>query len=318
MRSGKGSQAQRWSIILAGGEGERVRPLIERWYGKHRPKQYCAFVGTRSMFQHTHDRATSLTDPARTVTVVARAHRDHVWEQLDGRKTGPVFLQPQNRNTAAGLLLPLTYIRSEDLDATVTVFPSDHFIYPESRFLEFVARAIWTVEWMPDSLVLLGVKPDYLELEYGWIQPGTTLAYANGYPVRQVQQFIEKPDAAWARKAMQQGALWNTLVLTAKVETLWRLGWRGLPDLMPYFERIGQAIGTAEEGGTIEAAYHRMPARNVSTHLLERIPQSVSTIELSGTIWSDWGSPDRIVSTLKRIGKTPQFPVDCLETVEAV
>lgn len=28
-----------WSIILAGGEGERVRPLIQRWLGCHKPKQ---------------------------------------------------------------------------------------------------------------------------------------------------------------------------------------------------------------------------------------------------------------------------------------
>ncbi len=38
-----------WSIVLAGGEGERLRPFVERWLGRHRPKQYCAFVGTRSM-----------------------------------------------------------------------------------------------------------------------------------------------------------------------------------------------------------------------------------------------------------------------------
>ncbi|HEX5400504.1 MAG TPA: hypothetical protein VFY06_15765, partial [Verrucomicrobiae bacterium] len=37
-----------WSIVLAGGEGERLRALTKRWLGKHRPKQYCAFVGNRS------------------------------------------------------------------------------------------------------------------------------------------------------------------------------------------------------------------------------------------------------------------------------
>lgn len=318
MRNGKKSLDRRWSIILAGGDGERVRPLVERWLGAHRPKQYCTFVGTRSMFQHTHDRAVTLTDPIRTVTVAARSHHDQVWEQLDGRETGQVLLQPQNRNTAAGFLLPLTYIRAEDPDATVTVFPSDHFVYPESRFLEVVERAIWTAEWMPDRVVLLGVQPDHLELEYGWIHPGSTFAYANGYRVRHVVQFLEKPDVMRARKAMQQGALWNTLVLAAKAETLWRLAWQCLPELMPYFERIGQAIGTAEEGRTIEAAYQRMPALNVSSHLLEQIPQAVSTIELNGLLWSDWGNPERIASTLERIGKTPRFPVECLKALEAV
>ena len=47
-----------WSIVLAGGEGERVQPLVQRWLGQPKPKQYCAFVGTRSLLQHTLDRAT--------------------------------------------------------------------------------------------------------------------------------------------------------------------------------------------------------------------------------------------------------------------
>ncbi len=43
----------RWGILLAGGEGTRMRPLIRSWIGENRPKQYCTFVGSRSMFQHT-------------------------------------------------------------------------------------------------------------------------------------------------------------------------------------------------------------------------------------------------------------------------
>lgn len=42
---------QLWSIILAGGEGTRLRALVHCWLGRPKPKQYCAFVGTRSMFR---------------------------------------------------------------------------------------------------------------------------------------------------------------------------------------------------------------------------------------------------------------------------
>ena len=51
-----------WSIILAGGEGERTRPFIEQWLGGHKPKQYCTFVGKRSMLQHTLDGQTAWSD----------------------------------------------------------------------------------------------------------------------------------------------------------------------------------------------------------------------------------------------------------------
>ena len=60
-----------WSVILAGGEGERTRSFIEKWLGYHKPKQYCAFVGRRSLFQHTVDRADRMVSPQRRVVVVA-------------------------------------------------------------------------------------------------------------------------------------------------------------------------------------------------------------------------------------------------------
>jgi mannose-1-phosphate guanylyltransferase len=58
-----------WSVILAGGEGERLKPFIRQWLGHERPKQYCAFVGTRSMLQHTLDRADQITPPEHKVSI---------------------------------------------------------------------------------------------------------------------------------------------------------------------------------------------------------------------------------------------------------
>ena len=101
-----------WAVVLAGGEGERVRPLVDRWVGHHRPKQYCAFTGTRSMFQHTVDRALELVPPERIVAIAARSHQREITTQLDQRPVRAVLLQPDNRDTAAGIFLPLAYIRA--------------------------------------------------------------------------------------------------------------------------------------------------------------------------------------------------------------
>ena len=56
-----GHRGGQWSIILAGGNGERMRPLTEQWLGYHKPKQFCSFVGKRSLLQHTWDRADQIT-----------------------------------------------------------------------------------------------------------------------------------------------------------------------------------------------------------------------------------------------------------------
>lgn len=302
-----------WSIILAGGEGERVKPLVQRWLGEHRPKQYCTFVGSRSMFQHTMDRAAHLTPPERTMAVIARSHQREALAQLQQSHAGTVLVQPSNRDTAAGVYLPLASIRARDPGATVVLFPSDHFVYPEERFLAVVEQAVSAAESFPDRLVLLGVQPDRLELEYGWIQPGAPLVKTPDGPVRAISSFLEKPTAAQADAALRSGALWNTLVLTAKVDTLWTIGWECFPDLMSLFERLGQAVDQPDEGRVLESIYRQMPAYNFSSALLQRAPARVAVIELTGVLWSDWGRPERIMDMLRRIDRKPAFPLACLD-----
>ncbi|MEC4674461.1 MAG: sugar phosphate nucleotidyltransferase [Nitrospirota bacterium] len=301
-----------WSIVLAGGEGERVRPLIQSWLGRHRPKQYCTFVGTRSMFQHTLHRAAKLTPPDRMMTVVAHGHGNTPWTQFDGIPGIQVLRQPLNRDTAAGIFLPLAYIRARDPEATVLLYPSDHFVYPEDRFVEVVQHMVWAAERYPQRLVLLGVQPDCLELEYGWIQPGATFDQSSSCHVRAVQAFLEKPNPLQASRAMAAGAVWNTLILAAKLQKLWELGWRCFPEMMPLFERLCEAIGGPEEGKVLDATYRVMPARNFSSGLLQQVPENIAMIELTGVLWSDWGKPERIVETLQKIGKQPAFPLGLL------
>ncbi len=314
MESRESRSERAWSVILAGGEGERVRPLIERWLGRRKPKQYCTFVGSRSMFQHTIDRATRLTPPERTVAVVARGHRPDALAQLTQRGVGTLVLQPENRDTAAGIFLPLTYVRARDPGATVVIYPSDHFVYPESRFLDVVRQATGVAESLSDRVLLLGVIPDRLELEYGWILPGAPVPVgALDATVQTVRAFLEKPSAAQADAALSAGALWNTFVMVSKVSTLWELGRQCFPDLIPLFERLEQALDTSEEGCVLNSIYEAMPKKNFSSDLLQRVPQHVAVMELTGVLWSDWGKPERIVETLRRIARTPAFPPACLD-----
>ena len=311
--SPQSTSGELWSIILAGGEGTRLRALVHRWLGRPKPKQYCAFVGTRSMFQHTLDRAARLTPPARMVTVVAQSHRHDALAQLDGRGGSTILFQPANRDTAAGVFLPLTYIRARAPQATVVLYPSDHFVYPEDRFLEAVRRTVRIAESRPDRVVILGLAPDRLELDYGWIQPGLSLADLPDEPVQAVHSFLEKPDAAQADAALRAGALWNTLVFATNVELLWTLGWQCLPDMMPLFEQLSEAIGGPEEGRALEAIYRDMPAKNFSSDLLQLVPEKLAVVELNGVLWSDWGKPERITETLRRIDRRPAFPLTCLD-----
>lgn len=290
-----------------------MQPLVHRWLGCHRPKQYCTFVGSRSMFQHTLDRAAMVTDPGRIVAVVGRDHRREILTQLQGRTVGQVIYQPRNCETAAGVFLPLTYIHARAPQATVLIFPSDHFVHPEHRFLKTVRHTAEVAQQLPDRLVLLGTRPDRLEMEYGWIIPGEPLYSSGEEPVRAVDSFMEKPNPTQADDALRHGALWNTFVFAARAELLWQIGTRCFPDLMFRFERLRRAIGQPRETDVLEAVYQDMPAYNLSSALLQQASESAAVVELQDVLWSDWGKPARVAETLRRIGRTPAFPLDCLD-----
>ena len=301
-----------WSVILAGGEGERTRPFIQRWLGYSKPKQYCAFVGNRSMLQHTLDRADRVGKPHQKVTVIAENHLPYAREIFDAQRGGNVILQPYNCGTAAGIFLPLTYVLAKNPHATVVIYPSDHFVFPEDRFSETVRRATRAIDVLQDRVLLLGVRPTHLELDYGWVNVGSILGRQGSSCIRQVHSFLEKPSPLECLQAMSKEALWNTLVMVAKVETLWRLGWQCLPVIMERFERLGKFLNTAEERPTLHQVYRKMPLLNFSSDLLQKVPERLGIIELEEVLWSDWGRPERIRETLKALGKKPAFPSEIL------
>ena len=187
------SVAQPMVVVLAGGDGMRLRPLTERWLGRHVPKQYCTFAGTRSMLDHTLDRAACLCDPRRILTVVGRHHRDLLRARAPRATDGAFIEQPANLDTAPGVLLGLVHAMHQDPDSTVVLLPSDHFVYPEWRFVAKVQAAVQAAERLPDRVVLLGAAPTDIEDEYGWIVPSDDLGRQPAQRVFAVESFVEKP-----------------------------------------------------------------------------------------------------------------------------
>lgn len=301
-----------WSIVLGGGNGDRITDFIQHWLGHPRPKQYCAFFGDRSLFQQTLDRASALSRQEHIVALVAREHSQEAWSQLESRGAGTVLLQPSDRDSAAGIYLSLTYLRAKDPQATVVIYPSDHFVYPEASFLVSVHRALSTLEWHPDRFIVFGVPPDRLELDYGWIVRGERIDDSDTQHIHSVKTYVTHPTVAQADAALAGGALWNTSVFAAKGEALWQLGWDCFPDLMPRFERLSRSVGTSDEAQILDEIYHDIPAHDLVSELLQRVPERAAVIEMNGVLWSDWGKPIRIIDSLRRIGREPAFPMDCL------
>jgi mannose-1-phosphate guanylyltransferase len=291
-----------WSIVLAGGEGTRTRDFVQRKLGATKPKQYCSFVGTRSLLQHTIDRADQLSLPKKRVVVAAREHRHHAVSQMGERSQGTLLFQPANRGTAPGVFLPLTHVFAEAPDATVVVYPSDHFVHPESAFIQAISEGIALADELEDRLVLVGVTPSAAETDYGWIQPGNPLVGTSVGKAHEVAYFVEKPTKKTAESAFLKGALWNTSIVIGRVKTLWGLGWRYLPEMMVPFVELWDGLARGQEESVLDRIYRNMPTLDFSRDLLQVAGMHLAVMKLQGVLWSDWGSPERILQTLDRIG----------------
>ena len=304
-----GALTHLWSIILAGGHGTRLTPMIKHWLGDGPPKQYCAFTGSRSMLQHTVDRADQLSNAAHRITVIDARHREIACRQLRSRG-GRIVIQPKNCDTAPGVFLPLTYVRAQDPSATVVIYPSDHFVFPETRFVGALRHAVRAVELVKDRLVAVGIRPDRQELDYGYIRLDRRLAVYDRHEVWTVGRFIEKPSHQITRVLNGDDLLWNTMVIVAKVEQLWKIGEKTLPSMIRLFETFQPAINTVREDRVLSSLYESMPIRNFSTDILEHVPHRLAAFDMRNVLWSDWGRPERIVDGLRRIGKAPLFPAE--------
>lgn len=300
----------RWAIVLAGGEGTRIRPLIKCWLGTAVPKQYCTFCGTRSMIEHTLDRAASLVDQEQILTVIGTGHRQFYFPNRD---RGRVIEQPDSRDTAPGIFLPATYVMAVDPEATLYILPSDQFIFPEDRFTETLEIAASYAERL-QSVVLLGAVPDRPETDYGWIEPGERHSlWGLDREVFQVRSFSEKPAVADAREWFARGRFWNTMIIAVKLKKLWSLGWKLLPRMMQKFELLLSKLSDAgprginDEAQLLSQLYGDLPKANFSESILASISNDTAVLGLDGIHWSDWGRAERVAETLSRIGRQASY-----------
>jgi len=286
-----------WAIILAGGEGTRLRPLTRVLAGDERPKQFCKVIGGETLLQQTTRRVGNLVRPERTLVVVTQSQAHYLDSPLFDT---PVLTQPQDRGTAPAILYSLLSISGHDPNAHVALFPADHYFANDAVFMSYVAQAFGAVKQRSDLIILLGIVPHSPEVDYGWIQPGARVRGVAHEALFEVQQFWEKPPRVAAEQLLAMGCLWNSFVVISSAHALLNLMQKTVPDLCEAFHDAQEVLGERALGDFAEIIYAQIPSVDFSEEVLSAQPKSLAVLPVAGAGWVDVGRPERVRALLNR------------------
>jgi mannose-1-phosphate guanylyltransferase len=296
-----------WAVILAGGDGTRLQSMTRAITGDNRPKQFVPVIGRSTLLNQTRRRVALSTAPERTLIVVTKKHR-RFYKPLANEISPSLLLeQPLNKGTAPAILYALLQVAAKSPEATVALFPSDHFFADDEAFMSHVDVATDAVQVQPDAVILLGITPFAPETEYGWIEPQPSILASAEKSITRVSKFWEKPNLNLATSLMTRGCLWNSFVMVGRVDALLKMTRVAIPEMYAAFESITPTFETAAHDKALAELYSHIEDSNFSHQVLAIRPEDLMVMKVGDVGWSDLGDPNRVLSALARIGVQSQL-----------
>jgi len=274
-------------VILAGGSGTRFWPRSRR----ARAKQVLALDGDRSMLQQTVERLNPIAGLEQVWVITNELLAAEIEAQLPGVPRGHIVEEPVARNTAPACGLAAFLVEKSNPDAVIGVFPSDHVIGDEPRFLKAIERGVHLAA-SGDVMVVLGIEPTRAETGYGYIETGDDGPQESLL----VRRFTEKPSRNRAEEFVAAGNyFWNSGMFLWSARTLANAVREHLPETAPLLEEIAAAYGTDRFEEVFAELYPQCENISVDYAILE--PRSAKGAHLSRLYcvpaefgWNDLGS----------------------------
>jgi mannose-1-phosphate guanylyltransferase len=278
------------AVILAGGAGERFWPASRR----RRPKPFLEVVGGRSLLDATLSRARRFASRDR-IWVVCGAEHARAVRRSTGLPPRRVLVEPLRRNTAMAVGLAAERALAEDDQAVLAVLPADHRIPDATAFARAMRRAAGAAR-EAGALVTLGVKPTRPDTGYGYLHVGAPAG--TSHPgLHRVRRFVEKPDAARARRYLRRGDhLWNAGIFVFTARAILEEIERCAPELHAAVAQLRGARG--------RQALHRIYRKAPS------LPLDVAVMERSRRVWTlpvdfHWSDVGTWLSLAEELGVEP-------------
>ena len=278
-----------WTIVLAAGDGRRLKTLTTTGTGASIPKQFCSLNRRECLLELALRRAAAVSAPEKTCAVVAKQHKCWWNEPLAQLAADNIFVQPMNRGTAVGIASALLQLESRDPDATAILLPTDHFVADEAILAESLDALGWHALNDPSGLYLLGSEPEWVDTELGYIVP-----CGPGVGPYGVKALVEKPWKAEARALVVSGALWSMFIVAGSVRVLLGLLERSYNFVSPLRFVQNQPIPV------LNRFYQELPVIDFSRDVLAHFPQHLRVLVVPSCGWRDLGTPGQVAFCARR------------------
>ena len=280
-------------VIMAGGVGSRLYPLST----PEKPKQFLDLLDCgKSLIRLTYERFLAVDPSARFWVVTSGQYVPYVYEQLPQIPREQVLAEPVARNTAPCIAYACRKIALRYPDANIVVTPSDAFVPDHEAFARTVRTAL-SFTSQRESIVCLGIRPDYPSCEYGYIKdiPGDILRAdgrsfeEGGEVIRKVDSFKEKPSVEVAAEYLRSGGYWwNAGIFIWNVQTVEKQLRLYVPQIEEKMDDLSPALYTPAEQAALEEIFPQCEKISIDYALMETSPDIY--LAPCRWEWSDLGS----------------------------
>lgn len=198
-------------LIMAGGSGERFWPLST----KEKPKQLLKIFSNKSLIRLAYERILPLVDKNQIFIATNEIQMKALKEELPEVPDSRIIIEPAFRDTASAIAYGSLMISKYYENPTICVLASDHLIANEDEFRKVIKIA--ELEAKNNNIITLGIKPEYPETGYGYIEVDEATL---NKPTKALA-FKEKPNLETAKSYFNSGKyLWNSGMFIFKYKTI--------------------------------------------------------------------------------------------------
>ncbi len=266
---------------MAGGSGERFWPMSRARLPKHLLKLF----SDRTLLEETVRRVEAVIPRTNVFILTNEAQLPATREALrDLVPAEQIIAEPAKRDTAPAAALATALVRTRGGEnATLALLPADAFIADAKGFGRQLAAAFPRAA-ETGAIVTIGIRPDHPATGFGYLELGEELASGSGGVVREVSRFVEKPDAATAKRYVESDRFaWNAGMFFWRVGTFLAEADRNAPEL----SRFVREFPTEKFGAFLTERFPQLPKISVDYAIMEKA-RTVETL-LGEFDWDDVG-----------------------------